>query len=276
MKITMTTPRDKITFEMVKALDKDDIERIGKCLEAGANANGFDGHSQPRPLIFATSGDAAKLLIAHGADVNAHSEHTVKNLVGGNKKANNTALHVAVKEGRHEVAQVLLEAGADPNAKNSRHDRPLHAAARRGDAPLCQALLDHGADPNAKCSKTYWGGSPLHWAANEATTDTLLRGGANPNLGDARGRTPMSSEAPGAAARFHSLLNAGADINARDKEGNTPIDLAKGETKLYLQSVSSQRQMHDEVMQIPDPDSRVQWDDQDNEPAQVQAAIRRF
>jgi hypothetical protein len=44
--------------------------------------------------------------------------------------------------------EILLAAGADPNAKNARGETPLHLAAKRfGDVPL---LLAAGADPSIR------------------------------------------------------------------------------------------------------------------------------
>jgi ankyrin repeat protein len=46
------------------------------------------------------------------------------------------------------VAERLLAAGADPNARQLGGFVPLHAAAQNGDKALAELLLDHGADPS--------------------------------------------------------------------------------------------------------------------------------
>jgi ankyrin repeat protein len=56
-----------------------------------------------------------------------------------------TPLHSAIAGHRTEVALLLLERGADVNAAQPGGWTPLHQAAANGDLALCKALLKHGA-----------------------------------------------------------------------------------------------------------------------------------
>jgi ankyrin repeat protein len=59
-----------------------------------------------------------------------------------------TGLHSAAKSGRVEAVRVLLQHGADPNAREAGdHTTPLHWAAACGQLDIAGALLDAGADP---------------------------------------------------------------------------------------------------------------------------------
>src|SRR3569833_903041 len=62
-----------------------------------------------------------------------------------------TALHLAVENGRIDVAQMLLKLGADPNHPSDMYDgwTPLLIAAGRQSRPLVELLLSHGAHVDA-------------------------------------------------------------------------------------------------------------------------------
>jgi ankyrin repeat protein len=61
----------------------------------------------------------------------------------------NTPLHFAVEKGLSEVCQLLLEAGAKPNALRYNGGSPLHLAAKSGDESICRILVEvsHAQSP---------------------------------------------------------------------------------------------------------------------------------
>ena len=75
-------------------------------------------------------------------------------------------LHFAAAKGHKEVVGVLLEKGADFNAKNIDGATPLHLAAENGHGEVVDVLLEKGADFNAKDNN---GATPLHLAAAKWT-----------------------------------------------------------------------------------------------------------
>jgi len=92
-----------------------------------------------------------------------------------------STLHKAAYIGLPEAVSVILNDGADPNARDKYGEAPLHKAARQGHDHVVALLLRNGADADAK---DVFGLTPLHWAAmvgNEGITDLLLDYGADPD-----------------------------------------------------------------------------------------------
>lgn len=56
-----------------------------------------------------------------------------------------TPLHWAIAAKQHEIAELLLDRGASPRAKDDNGMTPLHIAVSRGDGPLID-LLERYAD----------------------------------------------------------------------------------------------------------------------------------
>jgi ankyrin repeat protein len=83
--------------------------------------------------------EAAALLIERGAEVDAF----------GRGWMTGTALHSAVSRLQSEVVRILLEAGANPNLRQSAGWTPLHSVAANGDMTSVELLLAAGADPTA-------------------------------------------------------------------------------------------------------------------------------
>jgi ankyrin repeat protein len=84
--------------------------------------------------------ESARSLIAGGADVNA---------IARNASLVVAPIHSAAASRQNETVRVLLDAGADPNARQENGFVALHAAAQHGDRELAELLLERGADPSA-------------------------------------------------------------------------------------------------------------------------------
>ena len=149
----------------------------------------------------------------------------VKNSIKENTDVDvkNLALCVAVACGREDIVRFLLTGGAQVSSTSKDGQTPLHRAARRGYENLARLLLDRGADVNAKDMR----GTPLHYAAARGHEDVvalLIAKGADVNAENTRRCRPFDA----AAANYHTrivqlLLDAGANLEVEGRYDWTPL-----------------------------------------------------
>ena len=138
-------------------------------------------------------------------------------------------LHVALENGNVTVARLLLERGADINAKH-KENTALHRAIEKRDYEVAQLLVAEGADVAAHNLR---GITPLHLALRECTKNgvdaapyiTLLA--SNINVKDRHGKTPLHFAAMFRCVSYAALLvEYGADVNILDNSGRNPLHIA--------------------------------------------------
>ncbi len=180
--------------------------------------------AEAMPMDF---GKTARVLIEHGADVEAKREDGA------------TPLVIAAGHGSTEVVRVLLEKGANVEAGED-GGTPLAAAAcgcetasMPDTAESIKLLLAHKAnvDAHGKDGKT-----PLMTAAGWGRTGNVglfLDAGAKIDLKDAEGNAALIIAAAGSAMptaeTVKLLLEKGADIRARNNKGETALMRAASE-----------------------------------------------
>ena len=96
---------------------------------------------------------------------------------------------------------------------------------------LVKKFLEKGWDIDARQKHRHGTWAPLHWLAQRGLTPgilCLLENGADPNITDDKGRTPMHIIAQKGVGKnqVELLIEYGADVNARDADGKTPFDYA--------------------------------------------------
>lgn len=84
--------------------------------------------------------DAARALLNKGAQVNACSTNALRNM----------ALHAAAAGRSRAVAKLLLDAGANVNARQHGGWTSLHSVAQNGDVEFARVLTEAGADVNVR------------------------------------------------------------------------------------------------------------------------------
>ncbi|VEN57461.1 unnamed protein product [Callosobruchus maculatus] len=124
---------------------------------------------------------------------------------------NSTPLHLAAGYNNVEVAEFLLEHGADVNAQDKGGLIPLHNASSYGHLDIAALLIKHNTVVNATDK---WGFTPLHEAAQ-------------------KGRTQLCA----------LLLAHGADPFLKNQENQAPVDLAQAEdVRCLLQDAMASQQ----------------------------------
>src|SRR5271168_1450866 len=183
--------------------------------------SGFSRASEPpdsRLVEAAKNQDqkAVRAILSEKADIDARSSD------------GSTALLWLAHWNDLETANLLLAAGADPNAANEFRMTPLTEACTNGNAVLVRALLKSGANPNTAVAT---GEPPLMTCAKTGSADAvrmLVEYGAAVN---AKEPTQNQTALMWAAAQRHAdvvkaFIDAHADLTANTKQGFTPIHFA--------------------------------------------------
>jgi uncharacterized protein len=110
-----------------------------------ANAYGDDGFHPLGLACFFGHVESARLLLERGADVNALSR---------NEHIQTAAIHAAAASGdagteeatRHELVELVLDHGADPNLRQGGGFRAIDAARQNNDESVERLLKERGAE----------------------------------------------------------------------------------------------------------------------------------
>ena len=220
------------------------INAMKYLVEHGADINNNWVLMGQTPLLFAVANnyfECAEYLLSKGA------------LVDSPDKNNRTPLMYALCISNNELVEILLKYGANVNAIGSDRSPPIFAALHdnydglkllidhhcdlnylshrgetalilsviRGKIEITRLLLNNGADPDIK---THNGNTALLIAKTEETIKALVMGGANPNVQDKKGLTPLINAIKSSNDNLvEFLLDNNADPNLADIKQNTPL-----------------------------------------------------
>uniref|UniRef100_A0A0X3P756 K Homology domain-containing protein n=1 Tax=Schistocephalus solidus TaxID=70667 RepID=A0A0X3P756_SCHSO len=193
-----------------------DLARL--LLERGADKEHRDKKSYT-PLhtaVYANQRQIVSLLLDYGADIEAQVERT-----------KDTALSIACSHGRLEIAEELLNRGANKEHRNFSDYTPLSLAASGGFVDVIQLLLRHGAEINSRTGSKL-GISPLMLASMNgftAAVRVLLEHGSDINAQIETNRNTALTLAcfQGQHEVVQLLVERKANIEHRAKTGLTPL-----------------------------------------------------
>jgi ankyrin repeat protein len=246
------------------------METVRMLLDAGADINSRDAN-EITPLITAITNnhpDIARYLIERGADIKAVDWYGRTPLWAAVETRNmdldnGTFVNSIDRAPFLKLIEVLLERGADPNARTKevppvRPDflritaslswvdftgqTPFITAALAGDVTVMKLLLKHGADPNIPTfagTTALMAAAGVNWVFDQTYDEgqpALLEAvklcvelGLDVNAVNSMGLTAIHGAANrGSDEIIKYLSSIGAKVDVRDKEGRTPMTWAEG------------------------------------------------
>ncbi|KAK1839847.1 ankyrin repeat protein [Colletotrichum chrysophilum] len=152
-----------------------------------------------------------------------HLVYDCENDVNQRSKLGRTPLYVACKNGNAELAETLLEKGADVAVSSNDGWTPLNAASSNSHVDVVKLLLEEGADVTDSNNA---GWTPLYAASDGGHVDVaklLLEKGADVTVANHKSITPLSAAARKGQTSIVAFLlqKHRIEVDSRDSLGRT-------------------------------------------------------
>ncbi|KAB5562441.1 hypothetical protein PHYPO_G00017800 [Pangasianodon hypophthalmus] len=220
--VSASTSREPLNGKHLhQAVNRNDEEELSRVLQSGmVNVNVCDKLGLTPLMVAAQKGFSRMVykLVEHGADIH------MKN--GSGKDS----LMLACFAGHLDIVKHLRNFGATWQSRDMGGCTPLHWAADGGHLPVLAYMIQDGCELDVRDTVSQW--TPLMRVAavsgNSAVASLLIRAGADVNVRDKDGKTPLMV----AVLNNHEqlvklLLDSGADRHVKNEFGSGAAEMAK-------------------------------------------------
>ena len=196
---------------------KGKVELVEKLIDCGADIDAIAGAQGTTPLCAAAQTnklDCAELLLKHSVKVNVSDSSWCR-----------TPLHWAAINGNVKLTELLLAHGADTQAVDKFDSTPFMYTITQNQSFVTSILLSK-QDVNSELIN---GKTALHFAAERGSVSCarhLLEAGANPNVTDNYGNTPLMIAAQNKKSRMVKLLVDKTDLTITNNSCLTAFHLS--------------------------------------------------
>jgi ankyrin repeat protein len=207
--------------------------RLGVALVASAGMQALAQIPPTEPEVRAYAGLHAATAAGNVAEIERLvAAGANRELRDGNGR---TPLHVAAYRKQYEAARVLMRRGANPNALDAQRYDIVTIAAVANDVPMLRVALEGGASAK-NVTSPYDGTALIaaaHLGHDEVVKVLIAAGAPLDHVNNLRWTAVIEAIVLGDGGKRHvetlrALIAAGANPNLADGPGTTPLALARG------------------------------------------------
>ena len=223
-----------------------DIDKLRWAIDHGVDVDTFVQNLRPIALAFNNGRhDFMETLANAGATLDLNSAHDISfagrvaasgdslalsvlarhgaNLMTKADTLNRSIASHIVAEGKSHLLPIIAEHG-DINALDGNLEAPLHYAGNHTDPSMVEYMISRGANPNVTDGN---GNTPLHLITDMATVAVLHKNGASLDTMNTCGVPPLAYHlAHGNRESYLYLVNSGASLDWQDADGYNALHYA--------------------------------------------------